>query len=145
MSYIKPPKFQAAFTLLELILVVIILGIISSYTVSKFSSSGGYKQDTIIEKIISAGHLTQQLSMNDSERSFSLSIQPNQINIIVDGSSFTAAGVEFPLVFDSSVTLSPSTTITFDHFGETSFATINILLETTENICFETSGWIHQC
>ncbi len=142
---IKPPIHQAAFTLLELIIVIVILSIISSYTISKFSSSSGYKQDTIIEQIISAGHLTQQLSMNDSDRVFSLSIQTNQINIIVDGVSFSSSGINFPLTFDSSVTLSPLTTITFNSLGETTSTTINILLETSENICFESSGWIHQC
>jgi len=142
---IKPPKYQAAFTLLELIIVIVILSIISSYAISKFSSSSGYQQDTIIEQIISAGHLTQQLSMNDSDRSFALSIQPNQINITVDGSSLSASGVEFPLIFDSSVTLSPTTTITYNNLGQTTLTTINIQLETSENICFEASGWIHQC
>lgn len=124
---------------------IIILSVISSYTLSKFSSSGGYKQDSIIEQIISAGQLVQQLSMNDSDRAFSLSIQSNQINILVDGTSFSASGTDFPLVFDSAVTLLPSTLITFNRLGETTTTTVNILLENSSNVCFESSGWIHQC
>lgn len=143
--YLKPPLKQAAFTLIELIIVIIILAILASYVVSRFSSSDSFKQDAIIEQIISAGQLTQQLSMNDSSRSFSLSIQSNQINLLADASPFSAAGLEFPLVFDSSVTISPVVNISFDSWGETSATTISVQLGSTINICFESSGLIHRC
>lgn len=144
-KYPKPPSKQAAFTLIELIIVVIILAILGSYIATRFSSSDSFKQDTIVEQIISAGQLTQQLSMNDSSRDFSLSIQSNQVNLLADDSAFSAAGLNFPLVFDSSVTISPVSSISFDSWGATSATTISVQLGTTANICFEASGLIHRC
>ena len=141
----KPPLNQAAFTLIELIVVVIILAILGSYVVSRFSSSDTFKQDTIVEQIISAGQLTQQLSMNDSSRNFSLSIQSNQINLLADGVNFSAAGLNFPLVFDSSVSISPTSTISFNSLGSTTATTISVQLGTTVNICFRVSGLIQRC
>ncbi len=136
---------RAAFTLLELIIVVVILGIIAAYVQSRFSSSDSYQQDSVVEQIISAGQLTQQLSMNDSARSFSLQIQAHQINLLVDGAPFTASIMNFPLNFGSKVTLSPITNISFDNLGSTSGQTVNVQIGTTEQICFEVSGYIHQC
>lgn len=142
---IKPPLNQAAFTLIELIVVVILLAIVSSYVFTRFSSSSSYKLDTIVEQIISAGHLTQQLSMNDASRVFSLNIQTSQIDLLVDGSSFSAGGMDFPLIFDSNVILSPTPTISFDSWGTTSTITIAVQLGNSQNICFESTGFIHRC
>lgn len=144
-NFRKPPTYQAAFSLLELIVVVIILAIISGYTLSKFTSSSSYKKDAIVEQIISAARMTQQLSMNDSSRSFSLSIQNNQIDLLADGVSLSAAGLGFPIVFSSNVSLSPVSSIVFDNWGGTAGTTISVQLDTTINICFESSGYIHRC
>ena len=141
----KPPFKQAAFTLIELIIVLIIVGILASYVATKFSSSDKFEQDSIASQIISAGQLTRQLSMNDSTRNFSLSIQSNQINLLVDGAPFSVGNTSFPIVFDSSVSLSPTTTINFDSWGTTTQTTIAIQVGTTANVCFEQSGFIHQC
>jgi len=141
----KPPLSLAAFTLLELIVVIVILAVVSSYVFTRFSQSSGYRQDTIVEQIISAGHLAQQLSMNDSSRTFSLSIQPSQINLLVDGVSFSTAGTSFPLIFDNSVNLSPTVNIVYDSLGETTATTVTLQLDTNQDICFESSGFIHRC
>jgi MSHA pilin protein MshC len=144
MSTFKPPQYQAAFTLIELIIVVIILGILSAYIFSRGQSSGVYKQDAALAQIIAAGQLAQQLSMNENARNFSLSIQANQIAVQVGGSNFNAGATSYPLVFDSSITLSPTGTIAFDSQGETSATTITIN-GSTSSVCFETSGYIHKC
>lgn len=141
----KPPLNQAAFTLIELIIVLIIVAILGSYVVSRFSSSNTFKQDAVVAQIISAGQLTRQLSMNDSTRNFSLSIQSNQINLLVDGAPFDGGNISFPLIFDSSVSLSPTTSINFDSWGTTTQRAIAVQVGTTANICFEQSGFIHQC
>lgn len=142
---VKLSVFQAAFTLLELIIVVIILAIIGVYVQARFSSSDSYQQDTVIEQIISAGQLTQQLSMNDSSRNFSLSIQANQINLLSDGTAFSLGDVSFPINFGSKVTLSPVTSVVFDNLGATTAKTITVQLGETRQVCFESSGYIHRC
>lgn len=141
---IKPPHRQVAFTLLELIVVVVVLAILSSYVASRFSNSSSYKVDTVAEQIVAAGQLAQQLSMNDSQRSFALSIQSNQINLLADGATFMGTN-EFPIVFDSSISISPSTTISFDGLGQTTAASLNITDGQTVSVCFIASGLIRRC
>jgi len=141
----KPPGYQAAFTLLELIIVLIILSILTSYILSRPSTADTYQQDNAIEQLISAAQLTQQLSMNDPSRVFSLNIQTNQINLLADGNPFSSAEVDFPLTVDSGVTLSPPSSITFDTIGMTTGATINVTADNIVPVCFESSGYIHRC
>lgn|GEM_PF-2790137 len=141
----KPPFKQAAFTLLELIIVVALLTIISAYVFTRPDTATDYEQDAVAEQIISAGRLTQQLSMNDSARTFSLEIQANQIDLLADGTSFSAANVNFPINLSSDITLSPVTSIVFDRLGRTSGTTISIQADTTQRVCFNASGLVERC
>ncbi|WP_444996339.1 type II secretion system protein [Aliikangiella sp. IMCC44359] len=141
----KPPKYQAAFTLLELIVVIAVLAIVATYVLTRPDSSSAYRNDSVIEQIISSGRLAQQLSMNDSARAFVLSIQANQVNLLVDGSPFVSGNMSYPLNFGSQVTLSPITNITFSSLGETTATTINVQVDTTNQVCFEASGHIQRC
>ena len=140
----KPFAKQTAFTLVELVITLLILGILSSYVLSKFTSTAGYKENTVIDQVISSARLAQQLSMNDSERTFSLIIQSNQIDLQVDGVSLSVGNTNYPIAIDNAVTLSPASTINFDQLGTTNFLVLNVTAETTQQIFFETSGYIHQ-
>ena len=135
-----------AFTLIELVITLIILGIVAIYVQSKFTSTASYKANSVIAQIISSARLTQQLSMNDSERIFSLEILSNQINLQDDvNGSLSVGSTNYPISIESGVTLFPATTISFDRLGETTNFVLNISAETTQQICFEASGYIHQC
>jgi len=136
---------QSAFTILELVIVLLIAGILLVYVQSKFSTSSSYRQNTVISQIISSAQLAQQLSMNDSERNFSLVVQNNQIDLQADGSSLTIGSFQFPIEIDSSVSISPVSTISFDSHGTTNNLTINVIAESTQQVCFEASGYIHSC
>jgi len=145
MKNIKPFVYQTAFTLVELIITLLILGIIFIYVQSKFSSSTTYKENTTVAQIISSAQLAQQLSMNDSERNFSLIIQTNQIDLQIDGASLSIGSMQFPISIDSAISISPVSTINFDPLGGTNNLVLSITAETTQQICFETSGYIHLC
>jgi prepilin-type N-terminal cleavage/methylation domain-containing protein len=153
MKNLKSLASITAFTLLELIIVVLITAILAAYIFSRPDSSNSYQQDTVIEQVISAGRLAQQLHMNDTSRSFSLLIQSNQITLLdytggTPGNSISAGLVSFPLVFDSKITLSPASTIIFDRLGGiTVFTSISVAVIGAPNksVCFETSGYIHRC
>ncbi len=146
---------SAAFTLLELIIVISVLAILAIYIQSRPSSSNSYQQDTVIEKIISAGRLTQQLQMNDSTRNFSLSIQTNQIELLQNfvnppsaDVSISPGSVSFPLSFGTKISLSPPSTIIFDRLGGKATASTIIVAidgEPNKSVCFETSGYIRRC
>lgn len=144
-NYSKPPLKQAAFTLIELIVVVAILAILVAYILVRPDSSRDYSQDAIAEQIVAAGRLTQQLSMNDSSRAFSLAISANQIDVQADGSSLSAGNFNYPVAVDTQLTLSPVTTITFDRLGQTTAATITITGNSASQVCFEASGLIRRC
>ncbi len=140
----KPFAKQTAFTLVELVITLLILGILSSYVLSKFTSTAGYKENTVIDQVISSARLAQQLSMNDSERTFSLIIQTNQIDLQADGISLSVGNSSYPIAIDNAVTLSPASTINFDQLGTTNYLVLNVTAETTQQIFFEASGYIHQ-
>ena len=140
----KPFAKQTAFTLIELVITLLILGILSSYVLSKFTSTAGYKENTVVDQVISSARLAQQLSMNDSERTFSLIIQTNQIDLQVDGVSLSVGNTNYPIAIDNSVALSPASVINFDQLGTTNFLVLSVNAETTQQIIFETSGYIHQ-
>ena len=141
----KPPLKQAAFTLIELIIIVVILAILGSYIITRFSSNDKFEQDSIAAQIISTGQLARQLSMGDSSRDFVFSVQSNQVSILVDGNPLTLSNISFPINFGTGATLSPTTNISFDALGTTTATTINLQTETSINICFEASGFIHRC
>ena len=131
--------------MLELIIVLVILSILAGYILSRPNTADAYLQDSVIEQLISAAQLTQQLSMNDISRVFSLNIQANQINLLANGVAFSSAEMNFPLIIDSKVTLSPVTNITFGTMGMTAGAIINVTADTTIQVCVESSGYIHRC
>lgn len=145
MKKLKPLYQQAAFTLLELLLVVVIVSILAAYIGSKFLSSRDFNQDSVIQQIIASARLAQQLSMNDSSRSFTLIIQANQIDLQANGVSMQLGNINYPLDFGSQITLSPVVNITFNSLGETTSQIINVQANTSEQICLESSGYIHEC
>jgi len=147
MKYLKPPNSQAAFTLLELIIVILILAILGAYIQTRPSSSNSYKQDTVVEQIISSAQLAQQLHMNDSAYVFQLVVQSNQVDLQKDSVSFSPSTLSFPLNFGSTVTLSPTITpITFDRLGGTAINQISVSVDgVSKAVCFEASGYIHRC
>ena len=141
----KPPAHQAAFTLLELIIVVAILTILTTYITTRPDSSRDYSQDAVAEQVIAAGRLAQQLSMNDSSRAFSLSLAANQISVLADGAPFSAGSTSYPIAVDSQLTIAPVSNIIFDRLGQTTAVTISVTGNSTSQVCFEASGLIRRC
>lgn len=141
----QPLVKQAAFTLLELILVVLILAITAAYVQTKIQKDDSYQLDGAVEQLISAGRLCQQLAMNDSQRAFSLQISSNQIDILADGISMSSQLEGLPVLLSSEIQLSPTGAVSFNGLGESTATTINVLMSQSKNVCFESSGLIHSC
>lgn len=139
----RPPLNQAAFTLLELILVILILGVVATYVQTKFQDDDAYQLDTAVAQLINAGRLTQQLAMNDTARNFTLEITSNQINISATPATPALEGI--PVNFSSDISLSPSASINFNGLGETSPRIIAVTVSNSVSVCFESTGFIHRC
>jgi len=144
-GFIRRPLHQAAFTLLELIIVILLVAILATYIQSKFSTSDSYKQDAVVEQLINAARLTQQLAMNDADRLFVLALQTNQIDILADGSSLAGELAQLPIILPSGVSLTMTSNISFDQLGATTPLTVGVLAGTVRNVCLEASGYIHSC
>ncbi len=141
----KPLAKQAAFTFIELIVTLLIIGIVAAYAQSKFISTSSFKENAVIAELISSARLTQQLSMNDSDRNFSLVIQSNQLDVQADGISMSVGNINYPIVVDNAVSLSPASTILFTKKGASNNLVISVTGEITQQVCFETSGYVHLC
>lgn len=141
----KPLYRQAAFTIFELLIILVVLVILTTQVQSRFLASNDFKQDSAITQIISAARLAQQISMNDASRTVVLVIQENQIDLQIDGSSINLNLLDFPINFGSQISLSPIGNISFDSLGRTTLQTLNIQANTLQQICFEESGYIHSC
>ena len=59
-------KYQQGFTLIELITVIILLGILSAFAISRFPSSQGYSATIIKNQFIASTRLAQQTSLSRS-------------------------------------------------------------------------------
>ncbi|MCW8875622.1 MAG: type II secretion system GspH family protein [Kangiellaceae bacterium] len=141
----KPPFKQAAFTLLELIVVIVVLSILAVYVQARFQDDDSYQKDVAVEQLISLARLTQQLAMNDSSRAFLLNIQTNQIDLLADGVSLAGSVSGVPVNLSSKVTLAPASNISFNSLGETTATTITVTVNTTQNVCIESSGYVRRC
>ena len=139
------PGRSKGFTLLELIVVVLIGSLLAIYAMSRIDDKATYQTDSIAQQVISSINLTQQLAMNDAGRSFLLLINSSSIDLQADGSSMNINGYNFPLNFDSDVTLSPTTSLSFNSLGETSAITLTLNAGAVQQICVESSGYARLC
>jgi MSHA pilin protein MshC len=70
LSLPKRSQAQGGFTLLELIIVMVILGILAVYALPKFSGASGYSEFTYQNRLISVLRNMQIRAMQDSRPSF---------------------------------------------------------------------------
>jgi|TARA_B110001454_G_scaffold29420_1_gene28762 MSHA pilin protein MshC len=59
-------KFQQGFTLIELITVIILLGILSTFAISRFPQKQGYSTAIIKNQLLASARLAQQTSLSRS-------------------------------------------------------------------------------
>ncbi len=81
LSLPKYTKAQEGFTLLELIIVMVLLGVLAVYAIPRFTGSGGYSEFTYQNRLISVLRNMQVRAMQDSRPNFC-----HQINFINTGS-----------------------------------------------------------
>ncbi len=145
-------KNAAGFSLLELIVVIVILGVISVSAVSRFANEDGFSVRVEQEGLISALTQAQQLAMSGQPVEFSIangSPQTYRIRIGSPLADYSVAGINYPLNVDNEISLAPSPlTLTYDNLGRASAApaiTITSTSGETGSVCVASSGLAYGC
>jgi MSHA pilin protein MshC len=91
---------QQGFTLIELITVIILLGILSAFAMSRFPSSQSYSTTIINNQLIASLRLAQQTALS---RSSVDSINRTQLKITGDGENWRLVVSSGSLTYDAQV------------------------------------------
>lgn len=77
----KPLNNQEGFTLIELVLVIVLLGIVGVYVAPKITDFSSYEARVVKDSILSAARRAQHLAMYDSSLCYRLNIEANQFGV----------------------------------------------------------------
>lgn len=136
-------KVSSGFTLIELVAVIIVLGVISVITGSRF-----YNQDLAIiqasrDDIIAALFFAQQTAM--ARDNIQLSINANTVNVTENGNPIRIHSDAYPLTLPSGVSvISTRPTYAYDKLGKTTPGSITVSRDgVSATITVEASGYAH--
>ncbi len=134
------------FTLVELIVTLVLVGIVAAYAAPRFFDRSGYVEKTTADQMVSILRLAQRMAMADQRRIITFSVTSNRYALLSNGLPLSAPGVgHFPIDVDPSIELSPATSVAFDQFGATTPVQITVRGGAVERICVESTGYAHAC
>ncbi|PJC85559.1 MSHA biogenesis protein MshC [Vibrio sp. HA2012] len=155
---------QTGFTLVELVVVIILLGILSVYAAPRLFGVSGVAAYSVQNELLSSLRLTQIRAMNRSgkcNRWLMSTSRAQQISLDADAGSCDAAfsstedATLVDITSEQGVTLSltsddASPYLDFDSLGRATQCTgggceITIRGDDQTKICIETEGYIHAC
>lgn len=118
---------HTGFTLIELIAVIVLLAAISVGVMSRFVDTGSAVQASR-DDVIAALFYAQQVAMarDSTTNPIRVVTLSNSISVTENGSPLLSGSVQYPLVFDGGVSLTPATTLNFDKLGRTSASTFTL-------------------
>ncbi|OCH51887.1 prepilin-type N-terminal cleavage/methylation domain-containing protein [Vibrio sp. ZF57] len=150
------------FTLVELIIVIIILGIVSTFAASRFAGTSSYSTFTAQEQTISVIRQIQvnrmQSNVSAANDSFRLAINSNCLGSVTacslnlsNSAQKSQADARSDYVRISDITFSPANTvIDFDLLGNPSVsAGVNITINSTSSnnsaqVCINSQGYVRE-
>ncbi|MBE4581406.1 GspH/FimT family pseudopilin [Vibrio navarrensis] len=154
------------FTLVELIVVILLLGIISVYAASRFSGRASFSTITTQSELLASLRLVQSRAMQRSgycnrwllSATEAKQVSPSRLAGACDNSQFNANDASVVNAADSDVSLSLSNDagnnyLDFDALGRAAqcqSAICTVTLSNTQNgetrqICINTQGYIYGC
>lgn len=156
-------KYQQGFTLIELITVIILLGILSAFAISRFPSTQGYSTRIIGNQIIASARLAQQTALSRSSMvntNLAISEVAGNWNLVISGDANQALAVDrgneqvrfgTDLVAACSTLAAAPLTITFDGDGNRVPAqNLRICIDATAaaerdiELCISPSGYAYE-
>lgn len=139
----------AGFTLLELIVVIMIVGILAVTAASRYSNQDGFALRANQERLIAALVQAQQLAMSGRTVRFSI-LSGTSYSIYNPESpsvNYDVGSITYPQFVTHGVTLAPSSLDrNYNNIGVTRAATIVLSMGgDSVSVCLETSGYAHGC
>ncbi len=125
---------SSGFTLVELVLVIVLLGVLSVMIAPRFFTASGYDQVAARDQLIQLLRQAQLQTMNNSAECQVVHFGNNQ--------SWIPASTA-----QCSVLTSGEQLLSFDVWGRpaTSVTSVTLTGETTMKVCIEAEGYIHAC
>ena len=126
---------QRAFTLVELIAVLVLVGVLSAVSFGRFISNDTFRLQKSRDHLVAAFYSAQQLAMHQQDR-VQLLTQSNRIDIRKDtngngtfesSESVRMDGLSYPFALESGQSM-PSVSLNFNRLGHTAAVDINISL-----------------
>ena len=141
----KQPRYVAAFTLLELIVTLVIIGVLAAAAAPIFLSPQSFASNAARDEMLSALRHAQQRAMADSTKTVRFITTATSYSITVDTTPILQPDFKsnYPQNFTNNVTVSPATTLNYAALGTTTATTFTF--SGGERICVESTGYAYAC
>lgn len=136
----KPPVKQAAFSLVELLVVITVIGILIAVAAPRFTNDDTIEARALASQIIGELRFAQQLAMNNTEKLASVTINSNQLSVAQDGSALN----NYPKSLGNAVTVS-DIVLTYNSLGSTTAGQIDFSPNPGFSVCVESTGYARLC
>lgn len=138
---------QRGFTLIELVVVLILIGILAAYAAPRFTGRGGYSELAVRQDLKQSIRYAQQLAMSRTDHTISLVTGVHSIDVKDNGNSILGT---YPKNISVDVTLDVAT-LTFNRLGAAAAGAANTQIVahgTQQNyaVCITgTTGYAQDC
>jgi len=142
-------KKSEGFTLIELVVILILVGILAVTAVSRFASEETFALKTEQEQLIAALFQAQQLAMSGRPTQFAI-LSAGSFTVRDSGdpaNHYELGHITYPQNLNSTVAFNPASLVrNYNGLGETTETTITLSAGSDSvSVCLETSGYAHGC
>ncbi len=142
----KPPVKQAAFSLMELVVVIMVIGILVAVVAPRFGSSDSFDSRAAAAELVSHLKFAQQLAMNNTSRSYRAVVSATQVDVQFDSGAGYSSIANYPVDFTQNyAAIFSAATFNYDSMGNSNSATISVSPSSGVSVCVEGSGYAWLC